>query len=344
MVQKGTEEATYHIGEKRMKKKILKILKIVVLGYVALQVILSLLCALLHSTYFKEKYEQIQPYGELVDVFDGKMHITQAGKGETTIVLLPGLGEGLPSADFAPFIRELSKDYRVVCVDYFGVGFSSETSRERTCSNYVEEIREVLKNANIEGPYVLMPHSISSLYCEYYASCYPDEVNAIISLDGSSSAYNEAMPNIFKKVMPILYKLQGFCGAEVNTMLTTNKKQWMDEYGYTEKEVDDYIIYQGFAINNNLIETSISTDVLIKDVMALEYPIEVPYHKIISEYTYTHNAGNISGEQYHMEHLERVGAEDSYTILDGTHFIYRNNAEEIGRIVKEFLDETKSGT
>ena len=45
-----------------------------------------------------------------MDVFDGKMHITQAGEGETTIVLLPGLGEGLPSADFAPLIRELSKD------------------------------------------------------------------------------------------------------------------------------------------------------------------------------------------------------------------------------------------
>ena len=62
-LQKGTEELTYHIGEKRMKKKILKIIKIVVLGYVALQVILSLLCALLHSTYFKEKYEQILAYG-----------------------------------------------------------------------------------------------------------------------------------------------------------------------------------------------------------------------------------------------------------------------------------------
>lgn len=324
-----------------MKKKIFKITKIIILSYFALQLILSLLCTLLHFTYFKGKYEQIQPYGELVDVFDGKMHITQSGEGETTIILLPGLGEGLPSADFAPLIRELSKDYKVVCVDYFGVGFSSETSRERTCNNYVEEIREVLKNANIEAPYVLMPHSISSLYCEYYASCYPDEVNAIISLDGSSSAYNEKIPDILKKVVPILYKIQGFCGAEINTMLTTNRKQWLNEYGYTEKEVDDYIIYQGSAINNDLIETTINTDVLIKDVMALEYPKEIPYYKIISEYTYTHNAGNISGEQYHMTHLERVGAKDSYTILEGTHFIYRNNVKEICSIVKEFIHETK---
>ena len=319
------------------KRKIGKIIKYIVLGFIGVLVVSTLLCALLHATYFKKRYEQIQPYGELVDVFDGKMHITKAGEGENTIVLLPGLGEGLPSADFAPLIRELSKDNQVVCVDYFGVGFSSETSRERTCSNYVEEIREVLKNADIEGPYVLMPHSISSLYCEYYASLYPDEVKAIISLDGSSSAYSGDVPAIMEKVIPVLYGFQGFCGVEINTMLTTNKKQWIEEYGYTPKEVDDYIIYQGFAVNSNLIDTSINMGDYINDVMALEYPSEVPYYKIISGYTYTHKAGNMSGEQYHMEHLERVGATDSYSILDGTHIIYRNNAKEIAAITKDFL-------
>lgn len=79
------------------------------------------------------------------NAFDGKMYIMQVGEGETTIVLLPGLGDGLPSADFSPLIREWSKDYRVVCMDYIGVGFSSETGRERTCRNYVEEIKEALK-------------------------------------------------------------------------------------------------------------------------------------------------------------------------------------------------------
>ena len=182
-----------------------------------------------------------------------------------------------------------------------------------------------------------MPHSISSLYCEYYASLYPDEVKAIISLDGSSSAYSGDMPAIMKKVIPVLYGFQGFCGVEINTMLTTNKKQWIEEYGYTPKEVDDYIIYQGFAVNSNLIDTSINMGDYINDVMALEYPSEVPYYKIISGYTYTHKAGNMSGEQYHMEHLERVGATDSYSILDGTHIIYRNNAKEISTITKDFL-------
>ena len=55
-----------------MKKKILKIIKIVVLGYVGLQVILSLLCALLHATYFKEKYGIDDVCLSLLNVVGGK--------------------------------------------------------------------------------------------------------------------------------------------------------------------------------------------------------------------------------------------------------------------------------
>ncbi len=60
------------------KRKIGKIIKYIVLGFIGVLVVSTLLCALLHATYFKKRYEQIQPYGELVDVFDGKMHITKA--------------------------------------------------------------------------------------------------------------------------------------------------------------------------------------------------------------------------------------------------------------------------
>lgn len=40
--------------------------------------------------------------------------------------------------------RKLSEKYTVVCVGYFGVGFSSETAKPRTCENYVEETRAAL--------------------------------------------------------------------------------------------------------------------------------------------------------------------------------------------------------
>lgn len=320
-----------------MKKKVFKIIRNTVIVCLAFYVAAFLLAALLHATYFRNKYEQIQPYGEMIPVFDGQMHISQSGEGDTTIVLLPGLGEGLPSADFAPLIRELSKDYHVVCVDYFGVGFSTETERERTCENYAEEIREVLHNAGIEGPYVLMPHSISGLYCEYFACSYPEEVKAIISLDGSPSTYPQDIPAFLKTVMSAAYRVLEFTGAEVNTLVQTNTAQMVNAYGYTEKEVEDYLIFSGFMVNDNLIETSANTDLLIREVMDLELPEGILCYKFISGDVYDKNVGNMTGEQIQLDHLAHIGAEDSWCVLEGSHFIYREHWEEIAGITREFL-------
>jgi len=102
----------------------------------------------------------------MVPVYDGQMHVYKMGSGKETIILLPGMGIALPSADFGPLMRQLSEKYTVVCVEYFGVGFSSQTQRTRTCENYVEEIRTALKSSGIKAPYILMPHSISSVYSE----------------------------------------------------------------------------------------------------------------------------------------------------------------------------------
>ncbi len=189
--------------------------------------LLLAITTLLHATYFKQQYKKAQPNGQLVSVFDGTMHISSMGQGEETIVLLPGMGIGLPSADFGPLMRELSKKYTVVCIEYFGMGFSSQTQRERSSANYVEEIRSALKTAGFTAPYVLMGHSISSLYSEYYAAVYPNEVKAIISLDGTSSAYDAKTPGFVAALLPIA-KLQQALGVPslLGPLVTNRKKPW----------------------------------------------------------------------------------------------------------------------
>lgn len=55
-----------------------------------------------------------------------------------------------------------------------------------------------------------MPHSISSIYGEYYAAKYPDEVEAVISLDGTSSAYlGGEMPAFVKPLLQVAKFQQG---------------------------------------------------------------------------------------------------------------------------------------
>ncbi|WP_396124317.1 alpha/beta fold hydrolase [Bacillus pseudomycoides] len=123
------------------------------------------------------------PLGQLVDVNGEKMHVYTKGEGENTIVLLSGAGTAALALDYEPLMHEISKNNRIVVIETFGYGWSDITNKERTVENIVEEIRDALKKANIEGPYILMPHSVSGIYSMYYANKYPDEIKAIIGID-----------------------------------------------------------------------------------------------------------------------------------------------------------------
>ncbi len=132
------------------------------------------------TAYEQKKY---QPIGEVVEVDGRNMHIYTKGEGASTIVLLSGLGTAAPALDFDPLINEMSKNNKVVVVEPFGYGWSDITKKERTVENIVEEIRVALKKSNIQGPYILMPHSISGIYSMYFANTYPEEVKGIIGID-----------------------------------------------------------------------------------------------------------------------------------------------------------------
>ena len=328
-----------------MKILIIKGVKImIVLGIiVAVIAVCMLIGAILHSTYFKEKLEQIEPYGQLVDVDDGQMHVHSMGNGEKTIVLLPGMGVSLPSAEFAPLMRKLSEKYTVVCVEYFGVGFSSKTAKLRTCENYVEETRIALDKAGFKAPYVLMPHSISSIYGEYYAAKYPEEVEAVISLDGTSSAYcGNEMPSFVKSLLQVAKFQQGIGFTSLLALLTVNKANLILN-GYTQKEISNMITFAGFSINSNFLEQMGNTSDFIKQTMNLPFPQSAPYFKVISKRTYeTPNKQlKMTPQEYQHKHLERIGENAKYEILDGNHFIYLNNVDRIAEITDDLLLKAK---
>lgn len=319
---------------KRKKNRFKRFLK----GFFLVVVLVLIITTILHATYFSKQKEKVQPYGELVPVFDGTMHLRTMGQGKETIVLLPGMGIALPSADYGPLMRSLAEHYTVVALEYFGVGFSSQTKRERTSANYVEEIRTALKTAGFTAPYVLMAHSISSLYSEYYASLYPTEVRAVISLDGTSSEYYDKTPWFVSALLPIA-KLQQTLGAtSLLGPLVTNRKNALG-LGYTEEELDHMLLFAGFSVNDTLLEQIGHGNEYVFETKALAYPSEVPYFKVISKQTYeTPNKQlRITPQEYQMEHLARIGPEAKYEVLEGTHFIYQTNVDRITQIVGEVL-------
>ncbi len=314
---------------------------------VVLIVVASLVAAgtVFRATYLRKKMNAIKPYGQLVGVDDGKIHVYCMGNGDKKIVLLGGLGTPLPSADFSPLMRSLSKKHTTICVEYFGVGFSSQSSKPRTCENYVEEIRKALQQAGFGPPYVLMPHSVSSVYSEFYASRYPEEVEAIVSLDGTSSSFYQKVPGFVKFVLPVARIMQAVGIIPMLAILTTNRKKLLSQ-GYTRKEIHDAIVFSGFSMNRNLLEQMMNSSEHVKETKELPFPESVPFLKIISRKTYeTPNKQlKMTPQEYQKRHLERIGPHAKHEILDGNHFIHVNNADSVAEMADRFLASEQDNT
>lgn len=144
------------------------------------------------------------PVGQAIEVKGKHMNLCILGEGKNTIILLPGLGTAAPVMDFMPLAKELATENRVVIVEPFGYGWSDITHEERTIENEVEEIRSALQAAQISGPYILMPHSISGLYSIYYANTYPDEVAGIIGIDCTLPKMVEYFGEEYPEKMPLI--------------------------------------------------------------------------------------------------------------------------------------------
>lgn len=146
---------------------------------------------------------QIKDYGKKIEVFDGTINVLDEGKGDETIVLLPGYGTGSPGLDFKPLVKELKQQYRVVVIEPFGYGLSSQTKRARTSKNIVEEIHKVVEKLDIDS-FTLVGHSLGGIYGLDYIDSYPNDVRAFVGLDNSVPdqpwvEYEDGMNNFIQK-------------------------------------------------------------------------------------------------------------------------------------------------
>lgn len=285
-----------------------------------------------------KELDQLVPYGELVEVDGKNMHIYKMGDGEKTIVLMPGLGIALPTADFGPLMRTLKEDYKVVAVEYFGIGFSEVSDQPRTNENYIREIREALKKSGLRPPYVLMPHSASGIYAEYYATQYPDEVEAIIMLDTTSSAELESV-----KIPKFVYSLGKIQQATGFSRLVSNlvPETKLIENGYTEKEQADYKVFTFFGSNDTVINQSMLFGDNIQEVKNQQFPETVPVLKLIASNTLKAlgKKNKDDGMSYQNAHLNRLGLRASYKIIEGSHMIYQTQSDAIKHYSDEFLSD-----
>ena len=152
--------------------------------------------------------------GEMVSVGSHKLHISCMGEGSPTVILesaAPGT-----SVEWSAWVQpEVAKATRVCAYDRAGLGWSEAGPGPRDAEQIISELHTLLENAGIEGPYVLVGHSVGEHHVRVYADWYPEEVAGLVLVDAAHPEQFERIPgmesgrkmlNVMSKVGPVLAK------------------------------------------------------------------------------------------------------------------------------------------
>src|SRR4029453_13252470 len=109
------------------------------------------------------------PPGLLVQVDGHPMHLQVRGpdSGRPTVVLEAGMGSFSPNWHWVQ--SELAPTVRSVAYDRAGLGWSRRSPRQRDAQTIAMELREALREAGLEPPYVLAGHSFGGLAVRAFA-------------------------------------------------------------------------------------------------------------------------------------------------------------------------------
>lgn len=313
-------------------KKALKITGKVLLWIVGIILGLVIISAVTHNilkSIEKSKYE----IGQTITIEGRDMQAYVSGSGEKTIVLLSGLGTASPITDFMPLAERLSDDYKVVILEYFGYGFSDTTKEERSNENMVNETRAALKELEISGPYILMPHSISGVYALYYAINYPDEVEAIIGIDESKP--NQTKINKYENMSPNLALLNTLGIIRDITFLLPDVDDGMNEKNFYS---DEQVKLKKMATAWNSVNTSIINEMNrvntnTKELYDTKYPKDLPVLSFLAKDTVDTDKEWLP---LHEEVISNATIQ-KIEILSGGHYLHWTNADKIAEMTKEFI-------
>ncbi|MEO7222533.1 MAG: alpha/beta hydrolase [Devosia sp.] len=124
------------------------------------------------------------PTGRLVDVGGHELHLDCRGQGTPTVVMDAGLGKS--SLDWTLVQPELAHRTRVCTYDRAGMGRSAPGPEPRSPAHLADELRVLLQNGGVTGPYVLVAHSLAGKNARMFAKTYPADVVGMVLVDARS--------------------------------------------------------------------------------------------------------------------------------------------------------------
>ena len=137
------------------------------------------------------------PPGELVDVGGYRMHLNFTGRDEPGPAVILDAGSQSASFQWGWVQPEVAKDATVVSYDRPGTGWSDAPPEPLDARELAGDLHEALDEAGVEGPYVMVGHSMGSLTARAFAARYPDEVAGAVLVDPRNLSLHEDFPGEF---------------------------------------------------------------------------------------------------------------------------------------------------
>jgi pimeloyl-ACP methyl ester carboxylesterase len=116
-----------------------------------------------------------------------------------------GLGGGV--LDWSAVQPEVSQFAKVCTYDRAGMGWSEKGSNLRTSQQIVTELHTLLGKSGLQGPFILVGHSIGGINMQLYASRYPNDVAGMVLVDSSHENQLSLKEFQIPSFIPILTKV-----------------------------------------------------------------------------------------------------------------------------------------
>ncbi len=290
------------------------------------------------------------PYGEMVEVYDTKMHVFSVGErkaNEPAIVMISGLGTPSPAADFFPLWNSLSKEHFVVVLERPGYGWSKNTSRERTTQNILEESQLALAQTGIEPPYLLVAHDMGGMEASLYASQYPDEVAGLVLLDCNAPqlmlSKGEQALSFGQKMMPLARTLG------ILRLLGTISPGTIDKMSWSARNNFEYVSQYYRDIDRHFAITKYYGSMMQREaglrmanaetVSATSFPADLPVALILYDKEEFHQEPDYESNMAMQQSWVDQSTKGAIHLMDGGHYIHQYQPDEINKIIEDLLQQ-----
>lgn len=150
-------------------------------GYFGL-ILLVIVLAFVRERWLERRIEAAP--GKLIDVNGMRIHVLSSGEtipNAPTVVLEAGIGGY--SLEWHLVQSKVAEFARMCSYDRPGYGWSDVARTPRTPENIACELHQVLQEAHIPAPYILVGHSIGGLYIRDFARLFGSDVAGMVLVD-----------------------------------------------------------------------------------------------------------------------------------------------------------------